>query len=794
MSPLLVIAASGALGATAENPPPVPRTTPPIVYTINYSGDYFTRPDYIEQFKAAPPDLLHVGKATPITHLWGPVRLYQGENQYTGGPNHTLSWENIALLSPEALARRIETIRHTLRRYHAIGIPEIAPYISYHTIAGDHQKRKGFWEFYDRWDAYAKWAGPRPPRDPFEWLAVDARGKFLPGSCGGYSPLYYAPLHRYRACINHPDWAEWHRRLVRMVAEVGYDGCFVDNSHPDPCFCRHCRALFRKFLDQNHSLAWVRRLTKGLDFAALGLDSPEVPPELIRRWRVLRTGQHLGMLRQIGRKVKPGFTIFPNSGRINECLQVGAHCDRLMFESAFSPGIFCAGTPPQSEDVAIAASPDPVEPKTFVHRYELNDPTTWMEMQADFVLPASVQAGTAARLEVRVASVGASLRDEDAAEDFHLVLRCGDEATRVDLQPTGAIGGTGSSRKPSQPPATLAATWTPRRPGRYTISFGFRYTDDSHPETTLRPWLDKLTWGIVCHTHMANLLFARRMEAKPIYLNYEARRSGWENVQELALAEMAAFSGGGGLAGRGEPQAEYRAFFKKYPELFDGWEPTADAAVLYAYWGPNPLDTHKPWPRPTIADHLGATHRPFVALVDRFLPEKAATLARFRVIYLPSPAYETSETQLAALHDFARRGGHLVVTADKMLINGAPAEQRFVRWSWERPVAPTASLAPNDGLRRNLRFALYRKGDRLALHAVNYNLCLLDPEKKVLEVPPTQVTVPLPNGWTTTVATCYSPDAHPRELRCRLAHGAARFVLPRTRIYHIVVLEKKTPS
>jgi hypothetical protein len=37
-----------------------------------------------------------------------------------------------------------------------------------------------------------------------------------------YSPDYFAPLHRYRACIHHPDWAEWQRRLIRIVAEVGH--------------------------------------------------------------------------------------------------------------------------------------------------------------------------------------------------------------------------------------------------------------------------------------------------------------------------------------------------------------------------------------------------------------------------------------------------------------------------------------------------------------------------------------------------------------------------------------------
>ena len=168
--------------ARAGQPDPMlPKTTPPIVYVIDYTGDYFRKPETIERFRAAPPDLLHVGKAVPISHHWGPTRLYQGENQYTGGPGHTLSWENIALLSPQALAERIETIRKTLDRYHAIGVREITPYISYHTLAGDHEKRLGFWAFYDKWDTYAQWAGPRPPHDPFDWLVVDVHGKFVGG-------------------------------------------------------------------------------------------------------------------------------------------------------------------------------------------------------------------------------------------------------------------------------------------------------------------------------------------------------------------------------------------------------------------------------------------------------------------------------------------------------------------------------------------------------------------------------------------------------------------------------------
>ena len=185
-----------------------------------------------------------------------------------------------------------------LDRYHAAGIPEIVPYISCDTLAGDHEKRLGFWKFYDHWESYAHWAGSRPSHDPFDWLAVDAQGKFVGGSNGGYSPSYFAPLHRYRACLNHPDWAEWQDRLIRMIAAVGYDGCFLDNACPESCYCRYCKAAFAEFLEKNGDVDWVRRLTAGLNRAQLHLDSAKAPAELVRRWRATRLARHLGRLRR----------------------------------------------------------------------------------------------------------------------------------------------------------------------------------------------------------------------------------------------------------------------------------------------------------------------------------------------------------------------------------------------------------------------------------------------------------------------------------------------------------------
>jgi hypothetical protein len=804
---------AGCVWAEAERGDPMlSRTTLPITYHIDWTGDYFTKPEKIKQFRTAPPDLLHVGKAVPITHHWGPIRLYKGENQYTGGPGHTLNWENIALLIPTALEDRIITIRQMLERYHAIGIPEIMPYISYHTIAGDHKKRRGFWAFFDQWEKYTQWAGPRPPRDPFDWLVVDINGKFVGGSCGGYSPAYYAPLHRYRACINHPDWAEWHRRLIRMIAEVGYDGCFVDNTNSDTCYCRYCKKGFIKFIEESKDISWVQRLTQILQPKQITLDSPIVPGELVQRWRWMRTRDHLGMLREVGRKIRPGFTIFPNHGILDSALIVGAKCDRLMFEGTFSPGINVKDVQ-GAETMTITVSNEKAElkqTKKFVYRYKLYDQTSHMEMKAETKLSSRAWVGYPTRIEVKIISVGNNPQDNDAAEAFHIILRepNSGEKIRLGLEPSGPIGGKGSSRKPRQAPVTLEAEWVPKKAGQYKISLGFRYTDDSHEDVTrLRPRLDRLGWVRFCRDHMAELLFTQHMHARTIYLGNEARQKGWENVQELALAELAAFSGGGGFSGLGRPQAKYREFFKKHPYLFDGWQQCAPAAVLYAAWGSNPFTVVKPNLSDTIHSHLAESNRLFVALVDANLTCKVDELLSFRIIYLPSPDYEMTTAQIHALVEYTRQGGQIVLGSDRTKINSKAAvdvffltrgetirtigKGRIALWEPDHPLMPTRPVATSNGLRRNLRFALYQKGDKLCLHVVNYNVCLLDKAKKVLEIPAQSLEVPLPKGWTSAKATCFDPDAAAKTLSCKLINGRTHLLLPEIRIYKVVLIEKE---
>ena len=234
--------------------------------------------------------------------------------------------------------------------------------------------------------------------------------------------------------------------------------------------------------------------------------------------------------------------------------------------------------------------------------------------------------------------------------------------------------------------------------------------------------------------------------------------------------------------------------------------------MLFAYWGPNPLSVHRRVPG-TIHEHLTGTGRPFVALVDASLPEKAEELAGFRVVYLESPGYEMSPRQLEAIDGYVARGGCLVLADARLTINDRPAAERFglsddqpvcthnrgkaVLWNRRKPFTPTTPLTPAGKLTGQLRFAMYRKGDRLVVHVVNYNVCLLDKAKKVLDVDDVSLRVPLPDnlfgaGSEKTIgATCFDPDAEPQSVPCRVVDGAAQLKLPKTHIYKIVLLEEK---
>ena len=103
----------------------------------------------------------------------------------------------------------------------------------------------------------------------------------------------------------------------------------------------------------------------------------------------------------------------------------------------------------------------------------------------------------------------------------------------------------------------------------------------------------------------------------------------------------------------------------------------------------------------------------------------------------------------------------------------------------------TAAIASTAGLEQNVRFAVYQKGDRLTVHAVNYNVCLLDRQKKLLEVDPMPLSIFLPAGWKSAQATCFDPGTAPQSLPCTVTGGVLRLTVPKLHVYKVILLERR---
>ena len=225
----------------AARPPFQLESSVPITYIRDYRPGLFDSGDFLKSIASDTPDLLVLGKNAPIHHNWGPVAGDGGENQAFGKGAY------IRRLPPDELRKKMEKIEKMTARLHALGVTWIMPYLCTITIGGDPDKRTGFWDFYDHWDDYAGFGlGPRPKEDPLDWMERTSDGKIK-----FYYPRdqeAYAPNFRCAACIQHPGWRRHLENIVRLAAEVGYDGVYMDNNRSNRCYCDHCQRAFRRYL------------------------------------------------------------------------------------------------------------------------------------------------------------------------------------------------------------------------------------------------------------------------------------------------------------------------------------------------------------------------------------------------------------------------------------------------------------------------------------------------------------------------------------------------------------------
>lgn len=325
---LAVIIAAPAL-ATREP------TAAPVYYLIDYGDEHLDNPEYIEWIRELPPDLLHLGKDVPMTHIYGPIAATGGENQA-----HGRNRADIRRLTPDEVQARIESLQRMNAALHEAGVEMVMPYTSSITFAGDPVKREGFFDFWDHWDEYLRFGiGPRPDDPPENWPAIKADGS-LHTFGKLLKPEYFTGMSRYVACIENPAWRDWLVQVHRLIAVAGYDGAFPDNTSPIKCYGPHCQQAFRGYLAEKFTPAQLQELFAAADVTQLELPTEKGSLLWIEAQRFWRTSlaEHVHAMREGGRQVNPDFKLFPNvGGPIPVAEYLAGNADYFMAEGGRGP-------------------------------------------------------------------------------------------------------------------------------------------------------------------------------------------------------------------------------------------------------------------------------------------------------------------------------------------------------------------------------------------------------------------------------------------------------------------------
>ncbi|MBM4083766.1 MAG: hypothetical protein FJ272_03170, partial [Planctomycetes bacterium] len=200
-------------------------TRPPIIYNTDYDIANRQWDATAQAYAQAPPDLLHLSCVAPYNFRMGPVAALGNQDVNVRDPDSKLRQR----IPPEEVVQRAAMLKEATEKLHKAGVGRIVPYICLMTLVGDHEKRLGFWDFYDHWDEYRRIGlYEKPKTDPFAWNQQDPDGKpryFYPHDIALFRPLY-----RYATSPAHPDWNRWIAFCVQETAKTGMDGVFVDNS------------------------------------------------------------------------------------------------------------------------------------------------------------------------------------------------------------------------------------------------------------------------------------------------------------------------------------------------------------------------------------------------------------------------------------------------------------------------------------------------------------------------------------------------------------------------------------
>ena len=283
------------------------------------------------------------------------------------------------------------------------------------------------------------------------------------------------------------------------------------------------------------------------------------------------------------------------------------------------------------------------------------------------------------------------------------------------------------------------------------------------------------------------------------------------NTAVLAMAEPAAFGGGGCYAPVGGAQDLERAialmndFFDANRGLLAGKYPFGRVGVL-GFALPNYFDDATAYAATgQVLKLLMRAH-----ILADIIPERVFTpdwIARWPALVVPHVRI-MSDSQLQALVDYAKAGGKLVLlgseiaTRDQLgrerpaeeiqpLLEAASASHGLDFSACVREGGPLHGLALCDReVAPEARFAAYvdhpDRPTELILHAVNYDVQLGTAHGEVGEVENLGLSVPLPPGTAAASATLKAPGDRDISLTVECKADRASLTIPMLHIYGIV--------
>jgi glycosyl hydrolase family 42 (putative beta-galactosidase) len=190
------------------------------------------------------------------------------------GPAYPVDGDPDHMDSSEEVQARFDKACAWADAMHATGVKWLIPYICNQTLVGNPDRRTGVWMFWDHWDEYTEFGvGERPETDPIEWMARERDGRLHYNYELRHTAFTPNDQFHYAPCQNNPGYQQFLKAVVVGIARCGYDGVFVDNNNLN-CYCEYCRSGFRERMTGMYTPEQLH------DF--FGWDTPE---EIEAGWR-----------------------------------------------------------------------------------------------------------------------------------------------------------------------------------------------------------------------------------------------------------------------------------------------------------------------------------------------------------------------------------------------------------------------------------------------------------------------------------------------------------------------------